>query len=269
MTQAVVSRKPALRLLRFLQLRGPCSLAPEGAFATLRGEGEACLRVPEELVLACVGSGLAVLRDGVVSLTAAGERHLRRGLSGEPVPAATGMRATPASDGGPAVNEAESPLARLFLRKDSNGKAWLDADQFEAGERLRRDFERGGLQPRISANWTASVGGRGRGAGAASELSDFALDCRRRVNAAIEALEPSLAGVALDICCFLKGLEQVERERRWPPRSAKLMLRTALSVLADHYGLRAGRAQARMRHWGEADYRPSLPAREGLPAPPA
>jgi Domain of unknown function (DUF6456) len=155
------------------------------------------------------------------------------------------------------VNLNESPLARLYQRRDRHGKAWLGEAEFAAGERLRSDFERAGLQPRISANWEASVASGSRGGGAA-EISDFAMDARKRLDAAIDALEPSLAGVTLDICCFLKGLEQVERERSWPPRSAKLMLRTALSLLARHYGL-AGSSQskARMQHWGAADYRPS------------
>jgi len=139
----------------------------------------------------------------------------------------------------------------------------LNEAQFRAGERLRGDFEKANLQPRVSANWEASVASGGRGS-TVGDLSDFALDARRRVDKAIAAMGPELADVVLDVCCFLKGMETLERERGWPPRSAKLLLRTALTVLARHYGLQseidhAGR-KPKVRSWGAPGYRPSLSA---------
>lgn len=69
-------------------------------------------------------------------------------------------------------------------------------------------------------------------------MADSAIDARERLEKALQVVGPDLAGVLSDVCCFLKGLELVERERRWPPRSAKLMLRTGLDLLTRHYGLR-------------------------------
>ena len=57
----------------------------------------------------------------------------------------------------------ESVLSRLFFRKDKDGQSWLTESEFEAGEKLRSDFEKGQLQPRISANWEASVATSSRG----------------------------------------------------------------------------------------------------------
>jgi hypothetical protein len=161
------------------------------------------------------------------------------------------------------VNQDESPLAWLRRHKGKDGRPMVDAAEFTAGERLRSDYTRGQLMPRVTANWTASVaaGRRDGGAGGMAELTEAAIGARRRVEKALAAVGPEFAGVLVDFCCFLKGLEEIERERSWPARSAKLVIRLALSALARHYGLAtaaSGRAHGRVLHWGADDYRPSL-----------
>jgi hypothetical protein len=69
---------------------------------------------------------------------------------------------------------------------------------------------------------------------------------------------PELSGVALDVCCFEKGLETVERERQWPTRSAKLMLKTALLQLHRHYNPPAPPPSRRSHAWGADGYRPEF-----------
>ncbi|WP_418884988.1 DUF6456 domain-containing protein [Aurantimonas endophytica] len=156
-------------------------------------------------------------------------------------------------------NPDESPLARLASRGGRGGGAFLDASETIAGERLRADFTRGQLMPGITQRWDSQPR-QARGSAGSRDLSDSAIDARRRVDAAVVAVGPELSGVLLDVCCFLKGLEVVERERQWPARSAKLMLKAGLGVLARHYGIDAARQSGRptIRRWGTADYRPTI-----------
>jgi len=149
------------------------------------------------------------------------------------------------------VNDCESPLAWLARRKGRDGRAMIEPMQFVAGERLRADFTRAQLTPRVTSNWTTPTGGRSRGNGA-GEMTDLIVASRQRVRLALDACGPEFAGVLLDVCCFLRGLEDLERERGWPPRSAKVVLQLALGRLARHYGLErpsSGNHAARLRAW--------------------
>ena len=163
------------------------------------------------------------------------------------------------------VNEGESPLGWLRRRKDRAGTPMVDAAQFEAGERLRGEFERAQLAPSVTSNWEGAASSRrtrrAPPAGAAA-LSDEALSSRQRVLRALEAVGPELSGVLIDVCCHLVGLADTEKNRGWPQRSGKVILGIALTRLARHYGLSSAgdsaRTRTRMRHWGAEDFRPTL-----------
>jgi Domain of unknown function (DUF6456) len=118
----------------------------------------------------------------------------------------------------------------------------------QAGERLRADFTRAHVMPRVTANWEAPIarGARSARGEAAGLATDVMIAARQRLHHALDAVGPEFAGLLIDVCCFLKRLEDVERERRWPPRSAKVVLQLGLARLARHYGLaRAARGPAR------------------------
>jgi hypothetical protein len=150
------------------------------------------------------------------------------------------------------VNDSESPLGWLARRKGRDGRSMISPHQFIAGEKLRADFTRGNMAPRVTANWSAPTSGRPRGSGSSpGEMTDVMVTSRQRVSQALEACGPEFSGVLMDVCCFLRGLEDVERERNWPARSAKVVLQLALDRLARHYGF-AGevRGQAsKVRTW--------------------
>ncbi len=157
------------------------------------------------------------------------------------------------------VDAAESPLAWLRRRRGADGRPLIDDAAFAAGERLRADIARAGLLPRMTVDWTRPPSGGGSLGPAA--VADAALDARARVEAASHAVGKDLAGLLIDVCGFLKGLEAVEQERRWPARSAKVVLSIALARLAEHYGyatVARGPASSRLRRWRTPDARPAL-----------
>jgi len=160
-----------------------------------------------------------------------------------------------ATDQGPAsvtVDEGESPLAWLARRRGRDGQPLIEPHQFLAGERLRADFTRAHLMPRTTSNWASPLSADRRGGNHAGTFTETMIASRQRVRQALDAAGPEFSGLLVDVCCFLKGLEGVERERAWPSRSAKIVLQLALDRLARHYGYAAdakGRAHAAVRTW--------------------
>jgi hypothetical protein len=149
------------------------------------------------------------------------------------------------------VDTAESPLVWLARRKGRDGRALIEPVQLQAGERLRADFTRAQLMPRVTANWTSSVA-QDRRAGGVAAFNDAVIAARQQIRQACDSVGPEFIGLLLDVCCFLKSLEDVERERRWPARSAKVVLQLALDRLARHYGYAAearGKKRAAVRTW--------------------
>ncbi|MBS9478807.1 DUF6456 domain-containing protein [Ancylobacter radicis] len=145
----------------------------------------------------------------------------------------------------------ESPLGWLARRRGRDGRAFIAPVQLLAGERLRADFTRAQMSPRLTADWSATAR-RGRGSSPGMIFSEAALAARERVARAIEAAGPEFSGLLLDVCCFLKGLEEVERERGWPARTGKIVLALGLDRLARHYGLGVaaqGPSRSQLRAW--------------------
>lgn len=137
------------------------------------------------------------------------------------------------------VNEGESPLGWLRRRKGAGGKPLIGEAEFEAGERLRRDFTLGRMAARVTADWALALapGGGPRSARDPANASDTALAARERLARALAAVGPGLAEPLYYLCCELEGLEAVERRFGWPPRSGKVVLQIALARLAKHYGV--------------------------------
>lgn len=187
----------------------------------------------------------------------------RRAQPNAPARALRRKKAARAGAAVPGRNPAESPVAWLFSRRDGEGKPLITEAQFNAGERLRADFWFAQMTPNVTQSWsaTAAPGGRRGAPGAGADLQDSVIAAADRVRRALAAVGPEHAGVLIDVCCHLKGLEEVERRAGWPRRSAKIVLSLALTALARHYGYERTESAPRrvaIRHWGADGYRPEI-----------
>jgi len=133
------------------------------------------------------------------------------------------------------VDADESPLDWLRRRKGRDGEPMIDEASHQAGERLRTDIMLAGLLPGVTARWDGMP--RSGGTASPGEATDRMVAARQRLRNAFDAIGGDFGDLLLDLCGFLKGLEQIERERRWPARSAKIVVRLALARLAEHYGI--------------------------------
>ena len=126
------------------------------------------------------------------------------------------------------VNRAESPLSWLRAR------GLVDARHYEAGERLRGDYERAAIAPSVTMRWAPRVDG-----GSPDGLDPTAaqIAAKRRFDAAMAAAGPGLRDIAWRVICAGEALPASERALGWPARAGRLVLTLALDRIADHYRL--------------------------------
>jgi hypothetical protein len=128
------------------------------------------------------------------------------------------------------IDGAESPLGWLLSR------GLVSRRQYDAGERLRGDWERARLAPRVTMAWDAAPVARGRGGAAgAPDLNGAQLDARRRFDDAIAFAGPGLSDVLWRVVCAGDGMREAETALGWPARAGKLVLTIALDRIAAYY----------------------------------
>lgn len=186
----------------------------------------ATIGIPAAVWDALVGEGwvTAAADRGRWVLSAAGREHLKRLMSrgGDTSPAVAvsgtsrrAARGAPLRER-PGFDADEWSIAWLARRRDRNGRPLISDTQVAAAERLRADFWFAGMTPRVTTNWSAALGGGGSSRampGAGVDIRDAALAARERVNRSLAAAGAGLSGLLFDVCCHLKRLEVIERER--------------------------------------------------------
>jgi hypothetical protein len=131
------------------------------------------------------------------------------------------------------VNLAESPLTWLRAR------GHVSARQYEAGERVRADYEMAALGPRVTMRWDAAPSARGRrGPSKGLDPTLAQISAKRRFEAAVAAAGPGLSDILWRVVCAGEGLVAAEKALGWPSRAGKLVLGLALDRIADHYELK-------------------------------
>lgn len=192
-----------------------------------------------EVLETLLAEGLVRREQERLALTASGRARLARLGNGEHPHLAqhAELERRRIDDADVLVDISESPLAWLAKRRGKDGRPLIAPAAFQAGERFRAHVTLAGTVPRVTTNWSDPMGRSPRSASGVADLTDAVLSAQQKVSRALEAVGPELSGVLLDVCAFLKGLEEVERERGWPARTAKVVLGLALDRLAGHYGL--------------------------------
>lgn len=128
------------------------------------------------------------------------------------------------------INLGESPLSWLRARGHVSERLFL------AGERLREDWERAGLGPRVTMSWNAAPPSRGRRAApAVHEPHGRSHSARERLHAALDRAGPGLRDILWRVVCAGEGLSAAEQALGWPNRAAKLVLLFALERVAEYY----------------------------------
>ena len=164
------------------------------------------------------------------------------------------------------VNLGESPLGWLLHRKGANGKTLLSQEQFDAGERLRSDFEKAQMNPSITADFSmpkSSTNKRSSNSGKGVAMQEGAIAAKGRFFKALDAVGPDLSDVLIEVCCHLCGMDEAEKQLQLPQRSGRIVLQIALTRLGHHYGIIPHKHvhqyhQTAIRHWGNEGYRPKI-----------
>jgi len=125
------------------------------------------------------------------------------------------------------VNVAESPLSWLHVR------GHLDDRLFDAGERLRADYERAQLGANVTMRWDpVRVKTTGEQGLSATERQIAAKD---RFDGALREAGRGLEDILWRVVCAGEALPDAEKVLGWPARSGKLVLKLALDRVAEFY----------------------------------
>lgn len=155
-------------------------------------------------------------------------------------------------------NLTQGLLGTLSVSK-KGARPFMQHHHVEAAKRVEKLVELAQMRQRTTMSYDPTRVGDTSGSDfAGPELGERAIDARNALNVCLGKLPPDCAGVVLDVCGFQKGLQLVEQERKWPRRSAKMILRIGLEQVAAHFGLTAsvsGSQSNKPQQWMQHGFR--------------
>jgi hypothetical protein len=212
-------------------------------------------RLDEAGVAVLEARGLVRCANGVCYPAAEAGAFLQRQAAGGDGFAAQHRELAPGPEG--SLRDLGNDLIEKLARAGSGG--FLAPHHVEAGRRVSLWGLRAQLRQRVTMSYDpAQVGGRRQGGG--TDIADMAAEARQSLNRLYAELPRDCAETVVDVCVFEKGLQEIESERGWPRRSAKLVLRIGLDRLAETLGLRPlaeGRARGQVQGWLGTDFAPT------------
>jgi len=248
--------KRELKFVRALLGGAKAHQSPSGTFRLVSKSGRAslCAQAVRELA----SEGVLQLRGQQCFATDVANSWVRRQLSANCDTAGQHRQLKKTNDG-ISVNQLEGPLAALSLEK--GGKPpFLAPRHILAAQKIQALVLRSQMVQRTTMSYDPTrTGGKNTGSIIAAELGNCAIDAKKILHDRLSSLPADCAGVVMDVCGFQKGLQLVETERRWPRRSAKLILRIGLEQLAVQSGLgtvATGRISSKINSWMQENSRP-------------
>ncbi|MCF6302224.1 MAG: DUF6456 domain-containing protein, partial [Devosiaceae bacterium] len=192
--------------------------------------------LPRADVERLVSEGVLLLCEGRCSASELARQWVKRSLLDKD-PFANQHRSKMLETNKVQVNQLEGPVSQLSIAKKGTGP-FLQKHHVAAANKIHVLFQGAQMLQRTTMSYDPTRSGAAvvkNGFG--QEMGERAIDARRKLKACLQNMPDDCAGVILDVCGFQKGLQLVEIERKWPRRSAKLILRVGLEKAARHFGL--------------------------------
>ncbi len=151
-----------------------------------------------------------------------------------------------------------APILKLYNRQRNIEQKYLTKIHVEAAEQLFAEFIAANLQPKLTFSWdNISVAPQTHYTGSKMfEYSEKIMTARKTLYDSLHYVGEDFCAILVEICLFGNGLENTEKNFKWPARSGKLLLTMALDKLAEFYGIDVRQSNERKYlGWIESEFR--------------